>query len=157
MIQALIRPEFEARVDVRLVQQTAQVTLEHESVPSDVSLSIVVTGDDEIQSLNSQFRGADTPTDVLSFGQQPTTRPFVHAPDEKPYLGDVILSFPRAQAQAAEQGHSIKEEIKLLVVHGILHLLGYDHATSEEEASMWAKQDAILSTLEGEHDARFYA
>jgi len=156
MVQVLIRPELEGKIDVRLVEQTAEVTLEHESVPPDVSLTIVVTGDDEIRSLNHQFRGFDSPTDVLSFGQEPATQPFVNAPDEEPYLGDVILSFPRAQAQAAEQGHSIETEIRLLIVHGILHLLGHDHATDEEEASMWARQDAILNTLEGEHDARFH-
>ena len=153
MIQVLIRPEFEAQADIGLVRQAARVTLKHESVPLDVSLSIVVTGDDEIQSLNNQFRGIDAPTDVLSFGQQPTTQPFAGAPDEELYLGDVILSFHRAQAQAAEQGHSVEEEIKLLVVHGTLHLLGHDHAAAEEETIMWAKQDAIVTTLEGKHDA----
>ena len=81
---------------------------------------------------------------MLSFGQEPTGKAFVSAPDQPPYLGDVVISFARAQDQAAEPSRSVEDELRTLVVHGVLHLLGYDHATPEEEARMWARQDAIL-------------
>jgi len=147
MIQVLIRPKFELQVSAEYVRQTARATLEMETAVADVSLSVVVTDDTEIQALNRQYRGLDAPTDVLSFGGEPTEPSFVTAVEEPPYLGDVVLSFHRAQEQAAERGHSTEEEVKLLIVHGILHLLGYDHGTPEEKARMWAKQDAILSAL----------
>ena len=145
MIQVLIRPRFEALVDPEQVERVARVALQMESAPLHVSLSVVITDDDEIQSLNRQFRGIDAPTDVLSFADDAPDPAFVDASDETPYLGDVILSFPRAQAQAAEQGHSTAQEVCLLIVHGILHLLGYDHAEPDEKDTMWARQDAILA------------
>jgi len=148
MIHVLIRPEFESQLEARLVETTAQFVLEHEAIPPETSLSVVITDDEEIRSLNRQFLGIDAPTDVLAFGQDPTTDPVVPDPDEEPYLGDVLLSFVQAQMQAAEQQHGTIVEIRLLIVHGILHLLGYDHDTPEARASMWALQDAILTKLE---------
>jgi probable rRNA maturation factor len=73
----------------------------------------------------------------------------VSAPGEPSYLGDVIISFPRARAQAAEEGHPVEEELRLLIVHGVLHLLGYDHATVEEQKQMWERQNAIIAVLGG--------
>ena len=148
MIQILIRPQFEAMVDANHIKRVARVVLERESVPPSASLSLIITDDAESQSLNSRFRGVDAPTDVLSFGQEPATGPFVTAPDEPPYLGDVILSFPRAQAQAVGMGHGTKEEVSLLIIHGILHLLGYDHETPTGRSHMWSRQDAILRIAE---------
>jgi len=114
----------------------------------------VLTDDAEIQALNRQFRGIDAPTDVLSFAMQdesPEDQGFVVAPEQdaetRAYLGDVIVSYPRAAAQAAEQGHSVLAELRLLVVHGVLHLLGYDHATPQDQARMWAIQDVVLERL----------
>jgi probable rRNA maturation factor len=147
MIQVLIRPSFESQVDAESVRQAARETLEMEGVIEEASLSVVITDDAEIQSLNRQFRGLDAPTDVLSFGQEPTGHPYPIAAEEPPYLGDVILSFPRAQEQAAEQGYGTEEEVRLLIVHGVLHLLDYDHGTPEEKMRMWARQDAILDAL----------
>jgi probable rRNA maturation factor len=147
MVDVLIRPRFEPGVDAAQVRRTARVALKLENASTEASLCVVITGDDEIRSLNRQFRGVDAPTDVLAFGQEATASPFVSAPDEPPYLGDVIVSWSRAQEQAAEQGHSTKRELKLLIVHGVLHLLGYDHATPEEQIQMWARQETILSAL----------
>jgi probable rRNA maturation factor len=91
--------------------------------------------------------GIDAPTDVLSFSAQEDGGPFVAAPEAGGYLGDVILSYPRAVEQARERGHSTEQELDLLIVHGILHLLGYDHASEGEKAVMWAQQEAILESL----------
>lgn len=147
MIQVLILPQFQDRMQVEFVQRTVQAVLEHESVSSEAQVSVVVTDDAEIQDLNARFRGVDSPTDVLAFAEEETEQPFVMSPDELPYLGDVIVSFSRAEAQAQEQGHSTLDEMCLLIVHGVLHLLGYDHAEPEQEARMWARQDEILTRL----------
>ncbi len=114
-----------------------------------VELTLVLTDDAGIQSLNRDFLGTDAPTDVLAFSAIEDDGPFVSAPEAGGYLGDVIVSYPRAVAQAQEQGHSPEQELDLLIVHGILHLLGYDHADDEEKAAMWARQDAILAGLFG--------
>jgi probable rRNA maturation factor len=108
-------------------------------------VTLVITDDEGIRELNRDFLGRDTPTDVLAFSAQETGEGFVTAPEAGTYLGDVIVSYPRAVAQAEEYGHSVAEELSLLIVHGVLHLLGYDHATEEEKASMWALQEAILT------------
>lgn len=113
-------------------------------------LTLVITDDGGIQSLNRDFLGLDAPTDVLAFSALEDAGPFVSAPEAGGYLGDVIVSYPRAVAQAKEQGHSPEQELDLLVVHGVLHLLGYDHAEDEEKAAMWARQDAILEGLSRE-------
>jgi probable rRNA maturation factor len=131
-----------------------------EAAKLEASLSVVITDDTEIQALNRQFRGTDAPTDVLSFGQEPPESdhkqagvPFVASPEEPSYLGDVILSYPRAVEQAVEHGISTEQELRLLIVHGVLHLLGYDHATPEQEAEMWARQDACLKPYQAGSDA----
>lgn len=147
MIQVLIRPQFEAVIVAEWVETIVRAALAQENVSPEADLSVVITDDDEIRLLNAQFRGVDTPTDVLSFVEEETDAPFVAAPDEPPYLGDVIVSYPRALAQASERQHSVEDELRLLVVHGVLHLLGYDHDTPEKEALMWARQDRILVQL----------
>jgi probable rRNA maturation factor len=152
MVDVLIRPEFERAVDAKAVRHIALAVLQAETAAPEAALSVVVTDDAEIQSLNHQFRGVDAPTDVLAFANEPTDQTFVTAPDEPPYLGDVILSFPRARVQAATVGHHIDKELRLLIVHGVLHLLGYDHDTPQEKNRMWARQEAILSTLQETED-----
>lgn len=110
-------------------------------------VTLVLTDDEGIQALNRDFLGWDEPTDVLAFSAQEEAGPFVAAPEAGSYLGDVIVSYPRAVAQAEEQGHATEQELALLVVHGVLHLLGYDHAGEQDRAAMWARQDAILACL----------
>ena len=95
-----------------------------------------------MQELNRQYRDIDTPTDVLSFPAD-----FTDPESEAPYLGDILISYPRAEKQAAAGGHSTLAELQLLVVHGVLHLLGFDHAQVQEKAEMWAAQSEILHRL----------
>jgi probable rRNA maturation factor len=159
MVDVLIRPQFERKVDAGGIRRAVQAVLCHQGAPSGASLSVVIVDDDEIRALNRQFRGINAPTDVLSFGthkDEPSGAEapgagFVIAPEEAAetaaYLGDVIVSWPRVVAQAAEQGHTVERELGLLVVHGTLHLLGHDHATAQQEASMWAIQDQVLDRL----------
>ncbi len=140
-----VAPAFAGAASEDRLRQVAEAVLRHEGSLGQVT--VVVTDDIGIQELNRDFLGIDAPTDVLSFGAQEASGPFVVAPEAGNYLGDVILSFPRAATQAAEQGHPTGQEIDLLVVHGLLHLLGYDHATEAEQAAMWARQDEILNSL----------
>jgi probable rRNA maturation factor len=146
-IQVLIRPPFEGRVHPSHVERVARVVMDMESVAADASLGILITGDDEIRVLNQRFRRIDAPTDVLAFADDEPDSAFVDGSTDPPYLGDVVISYTRALEQAAEQGHGVTDELWLLIAHGVLHLLGYDHATPCEEASMWAKQDAVLREL----------
>jgi probable rRNA maturation factor len=127
------------------LREIARAVLRHEGRQGE--LTLVVTDDEGIRALSRDFLGLDVPTDVLSFGAQEESGPFVSAPEAGSYLGDVIVSYPRAVEQAQEQGHSTEQELSLLIVHGVLHLLGYDHADDAEKAVMWARQDAILSIL----------
>ena len=108
-------------------------------------VTVVVTDDKTLQELNRTYRGVDRPTDVLSFGGDAPS--FVNAPEASNYLGDVIISCPRAQAQAEAAGHPLEAELALLVIHGVLHLLGYDHADPGEKAAMWERQSDVLASL----------
>jgi probable rRNA maturation factor len=126
-----IVPSFRAKVDEEGLRRVAAEVLSQEGVEEEMELSLVITDDEAVRDLNRQFRGVDAPTDVLAFGTGAEEH-FVIAPEGPPYLGDVVISYQRALAQAAELGHAVGEELKLLVVHGILHLLGYNH---QEEAA----------------------
>ncbi len=125
----------------KLLERAAQAALSF-SGAADVDLTLVLTGDARIQALNRDYLHHDARTDVLSF-------PAGEADPEtgRSYLGDVIISLPRAIAQAHERGHPVESEVQLLVVHGILHLLGHDHAEPAEKAAMWAAQTEILESL----------
>jgi probable rRNA maturation factor len=108
----------------------------------DADLTVVLVDDARIQSLNKDFLGRAAPTDVIAFPadeSDPETG--------RRYLGDVIISLMRAAGQAEERGHAVEAEVQLLVVHGVLHLLGHDHAGAQEKATMWAAQAEILERL----------
>jgi probable rRNA maturation factor len=109
-------------------------------------LSVLFTGSDHIQQLNRDFLGTDKPTDVLSFPAG-VALPGMVLPGMPRYLGDIAIAVPVALAQAEAAGHGFLDEVALLVVHGLLHLLGYDHATPDEQAAMWQVQDAVLAEL----------
>lgn len=146
-VDVQVAPAFErevAQFEDRL-RRVAEAVLRQEHTPG--QLTVVITDDLGIQELNRDFLGIDEPTDVLSFSGQDATGPFVVAPEASGYLGDVIIAYPYALAQANELGHPVADEIDLLVAHGILHLLGYDHVTDDERAAMWARQDEILQGL----------
>ncbi len=108
----------------------------------EVDLTLVLTNDEEVHGLNHQYRGVDAPTDVLSFQLNE-----LDADSGNVYLGDVIISLDRAVTQAQVKGYSLIDELYLLVVHGVLHLLGYDHADEAEMATMWKVQGEILAQL----------
>ena len=146
---------------VDLITRVCRRALESEGW-SAAEVSVVVTGDDEIRRLNREYRGIDAPTDVLSFplleelgeelppGSPPGPQHALWTAGEggAPALGDIVISLERAKAQAEEYGHSLQREIAFLTVHGLLHLLGYDHESEEPERVMRAKEEAILASLD---------
>lgn len=142
MIVVKVDDSFAPQVDSASVQLAAQSTLEYQEKFPEADLSIVITDNEQIQALNLQFRGIDSPTDVLSFPAE-----FIDPDTGKTYLGDVIISYPTCRAQARSANHSADHELTLLVVHGVLHLIGYDHTLSEETKRMWAAQAEILERL----------
>ena len=135
-----IESEFPSLND--LLERAANTALEQQAQSLDPELSIILTDDARLHELNLNYLGVDAPTDVLSFPASETD-PETGAR----YIGDILISMPRAQAQAEVAGHPLEAELQLLVVHGILHLLGHDHAQPEEKARMWKDQAEILENL----------
>jgi len=103
-------------------------------------VSIMFVSDEEMKYYNQTYRGVPEPTDVLSFPLEGLT------PEGKRNLGDIIVSLETASRQAEELGHSLEQEVKILLIHGLIHLLGYDHTTDQGE--MEAKEREILRRLE---------
>ena len=132
-------------VEAVMLQKAAITTLTAQSAPEASTLTVVLTDNDTVAAMNQQYRGIAAATDVLSFPAEMPPAEFMD--DEPPYLGDLVIAFPYAAAQADSEGHPLQESIMLLVVHGTLHLLGYDHDTPENRAAMWAAQDAALTQL----------
>jgi probable rRNA maturation factor len=128
-----IHPKFSSRAERARLVRTAQKALRAEHAPAKTSLSIYITTDAEIHKLNRAFHATDAPTDVLSF---PSTTP--------DYLGDIVVSYETAKRQAHDAGWYIADEIDLLAVHGILHLLGYNDLTPRKRTKMWQRQSEIL-------------
>ena len=135
---------IESKLDLPrdLLERSARAALTHKNESVDVDLTIVLTDDKRLRELNRDYLGIDAPTDVLSFPASETD-PETGAR----YIGDILISIPRAQDQAAAAGHALESEVQLLVVHGVLHLLGHDHAEPKEKARMWKAQREILTEL----------
>jgi probable rRNA maturation factor len=138
----MIHIETEFPFPESLVENAARVALEHESESLDAELSIILTDDARLHELNLNYLKVDAPTDVLSFPASETD-PETGAR----YIGDILIAIPRARSQAEAAGHPLEAEVQLLVVHGILHLLGHDHARLKEKARMWKAQAEILERL----------
>jgi probable rRNA maturation factor len=138
----MIHIESELPFPDDLLERAANAALEHQAHALDAELSIILTNDARLQELNLNYLGIDAPTDVLSFPASETD-PETGAR----YIGDILISIPRAQAQAEAAGHPLEAEVQLLVVHGVLHLLGHDHAQDEEKLRMWKAQAEVLERL----------
>jgi probable rRNA maturation factor len=117
-----------------------KTTLQLEQAVSGCQITVVITDNESVQALNQQFRNIDAPTDILSF-------PFSGNADVASYLGDLVIAFPYASAQAEREQHPLEDSMMLLVVHGTLHLLGYDHDTPENRQDMWDAQEQALLAL----------
>jgi len=134
--------DFGLPIDAVLLQRAAREVMDYIGGDMDVDITIILTDDAQIHELNKQYRGIDAPTDVLSFPSGDTD------PDShRLYLGDVVISYPRAQTQAGAGGHPVEAELQLLVVHGVLHLSGYNHVEAQGKSGMRAAQAEILVLL----------
>lgn len=123
------------------LDEVIKLTLKHEKVTSCI-FSIIFVGEEEIQKINKEYRNIDRITDVISFAFEDNDN--VGYNDIR-VLGDIYVCIPRMISQAKEYGHSEKRELSFLVVHGLLHLLGYDHMTKEDEEKMFGLQELILN------------
>jgi probable rRNA maturation factor len=145
-----VDPEFAAEVDVALLERVLLSALAGDGLRGAVELSLVVTDDAEIEDLNRRYRQLDQPTDVLSFAQLES--PAEAGVEQFPttgarQLGDIVISGDRVRAQAIEYEHSQQRELAYLAVHGLLHLLGYDHETEAERKIMREKEETALAVV----------
>lgn len=139
---------FWRQVQEEWLRQTAEEVFASEEICYPVQLSIVVTDDKTVRQLNHTYRKLDETTDVLAFAFEEDGKVFFPQPsNEGWHLGEVIISCPQAERQAEEQGHQLEKEIALLVIHGVLHLLGYDHEEPEEESKMRTKEKEVLAQV----------
>ena len=129
-------------LDLSAFERLAAFVLDREEAPQYTELSIAIVDLAEMTQLNEQYRGKDGPTDVLSFECDDLT---AAEPDEPVTLGDVVIAPEVAESQAAEYGHTVEEELNLLLVHGVLHLLGYDHIDDDDAAVMQARERSLLT------------
>lgn len=129
---------------IQRIKNLARHLLQIEGCSKNIEVSVLLTDDEGITILNRDYRGIDGPTDVLSFSQLEGEEEF--APDEEEnVLGDIVISVETARRQAEEAGKSVEEEIDMLLVHGLLHLLGYDHAEEADAQKMFGRQAEILN------------
>ncbi len=154
-INVLVDEGLEGCPEVSWLQSVAEQVLLAQNAGPGVELGLVITSQERVQELNRSYLDRDEPTDVLAFSMLPELHtegdlpPFVPPPDGVLHLGEVIISYPQAVTQAKEQGHSVKKELATLIIHGVLHLLGYEHDKPELERQMRAKEAEILSYVEG--------
>jgi probable rRNA maturation factor len=145
-----IKPPYRNRLAKKWLREVVDITLSIQKIDRPVELSLIITGDDEVHRLNRDYRGTDATTDVISFALSENTADteFVTPPDQISRLGEVIISYPQAARQAKENKQTIKAELAWLVVHGLLHLLGYDHQDDKSEAVMRKREDKILREID---------
>ena len=150
-INVLVDEGFEGCPEASWLRRVAEQVLTVQGADSDVELGLVITSQERVQQLNKSYRGKDEPTDVLAFYMTSAAgETFVVPPDGVHHLGEVIISYPRAVIQAKEHRHSIKKELTILVIHGVFHLLGYDHEEPGQERQMRGREKEILSSIEKE-------
>jgi len=133
-IDIQIDARYRVHVNASRLRAAARAALDAHGIRHATALTIVISGDARLRKLNREFAGIDAVTDVLSF-----------AGDDDAYLGDVIISLMRAREQAQRDGHALIDELRLLVIHGVLHLLGHDHHSASERKRMWAVQAKALN------------
>ncbi len=132
-----------------LIESVTKATLEHEEHEENVEISVSFVDNEEIKELNKEYRGIDRVTDVLSFSlmEGEDTEYSVNPETGDTMLGDIVICIDKTREQANEYGHTFERELGFLVVHSMLHLLGYDHMEVEEENVMFRKQEEILNKV----------
>ncbi len=141
ILVSVVEP-FASSVSEEWLESVARRVLEAEGVGA-AELSVTVTDDETVRSLNREYAGEDAVTDVLSFSQREGEE-FAAPVDAVPPLGEVIIAYPQAERQAKERSESQEAELARLLIHGILHLLGYDHAEPAKERRMRAREEDLV-------------
>lgn len=136
-INVVVAPKYARRVSQKELRAAATRVLAAEAPENFPALSIVIVGDKAMRDYNRHFHHVNAPTDVLSFD----------SPLDDEYLGDVIISFDTAKENARRAGWRVRDELELLVTHGVLHLLGYDDATPQARERMWQRQSEIMGQI----------
>lgn len=134
------------------LKNVVKAVLDAEKIDETVDVDVFITDDRQIHKMNLQYRGIDKPTDVLSFaltekGADAAGIDFPEGPDEVRNLGEIIISYPRVIEQAGENGVTIDDELTLLITHGSLHLLGYDHENAADSRKMRNREKTIISQI----------
>jgi len=151
-INVLVDEELKEKLEVGWLRGVAEQILIALGVGGDVELGLFIATGKRIKQLNRDYLGRDELTDVLAFSAREEAGghpPFVQPPDGVLHLGEVIIAYPQAVVQAEEYKHSVKREILTLIVHGVLHLLGYEHDTPELELKMRAREKEIMDRIGG--------
>ena len=130
-----------------LIERAVHTALTHQKESLDMDLSVVLTDNRRLHKLNRDYLGVDAPTDVLSFPASESDGSEIDPETGARYIGDILISVPYAAKGAKQAGHPLESELQLLVVHGVLHLLGHDHAKPKEKTKMWKAQAEILTQL----------
>ncbi len=157
-IHIQVAPAFARKVKRAHLREAVRAAFESCGEKRRGELTLVVTDDAQVKELNRTYRGVNATTDVLSFADgacqgeevDPKTgqvEGFISSPGARMYFGDIVVSYPQAVAQAAQHGHPAEEELWLLVAHGVLHILGYDHERLSDREGMWCMQSAALASL----------
>ncbi|MFL5734158.1 MAG: rRNA maturation RNase YbeY [Chloroflexia bacterium] len=152
LITVQIDPQYEDRLDCGALHILAMEVLRAEGVPGPLELGVIVTTDGEVRSLNRDYLGHDYETDVISFAmsEEPgaTGAPrFVTPEGRAPYLGDIAIAYDRAAEQAPDFSNTPEAEVATLLIHGLLHLLGYDDTEGHEHERMHARQQELLEAF----------
>jgi probable rRNA maturation factor len=142
-----IDESFQDSIAERRLRKAVAETLAAHGVDAPVELGLVITDDQVVQELNRSYRGLDATTDVLAFALWEQSQDFAMPPNGILHLGEVFISCPQAERQAKEQGHPLERELALLAIHGVLHLLGYDHEDPDEEQKMRAMEEKLLASI----------
>ena len=140
-----IQNEHQYTINEALIHRAIQSVINRHEVSTETAITVVFTTNEAVQKLNKQHRNVNAPTDILSFPANPL--PPGIADSETTYAGDLIIAYPYARIQAEKLNHSLDDSLALLVIHGTLHLLGYDHDNPESRAEMWAEQASVLKAM----------
>ncbi|MCU7556875.1 rRNA maturation RNase YbeY [Macrococcus capreoli] len=127
------------------IEKLLQFAAAEEGIEEEAEVAVSFVDEAEIQQINKTYRNKDSVTDVISFALEEGEDEDFEMPDEPRVLGDIIICVKRAEEQAEEYGHSFERELGFLSVHGLLHLLGYDHMNEADEKKMFGRQDEILN------------
>ncbi|MFH1560681.1 MAG: rRNA maturation RNase YbeY [Chloroflexota bacterium] len=153
-IDVQVFPAFAHRLSKSWLRKVAEQALDTQDETRPLSISLVIADDETVHNLNREYRGLDETTDVLAFplwesreNEALETDGFFLPPEETAPVGEIVISYPQAARQARDGKRPIRAEMALLIVHGVLHLLGYDHADPQQESRMWAKQDEVLARV----------